>query len=149
MRSHDSAIYALGRAVAISRPNQWERARGAAPAGQTNAPLVDAGANRQRHAISAQIAAAGGAATRKVPKRYGASVVWNFLCHWFPSFHGTTFCVENFRAVSSHSAHAANAAVRTQQSDVWSVVSHYCCLICGAIGRRYRNVLYLFVHAQC
>ena len=90
VRTHDSAAYAVVRATAVVRPNLRERARGAAAASQTNAPLLDAGANRQRHAISVRIAATGGAATTKVPKRYGASVVWNFLGHWFSSFHDTT-----------------------------------------------------------
>ena len=115
---HDSEVYAVGRVAAVFKPNHRERARGATTAGQTIAPLVDAGASRQRHATSVRNATAVGAVTRKVPNRYVANVVWNFIGNWFVSFHGTTFCVENFRAISSHSACATNAAVRTEHSDV-------------------------------
>ena len=146
MRTHDSAVCAVGRAAAVFKPNHCERARGAATTGQTIAPLVDAGASRQRHATSIQNAAAGGAATRKVPNRCVASVECNIVRHWFLSFHGPTFCVDNFTIMSSHRALATNAAVRTEDSCVWSVVSHLFRATCGAIGRRYRNVVDLFAH---
>ena len=96
MRSHDSAVYAVGRAVAIFRPNHWEHARGSATAGQTNAPLVDAGASRQRHATSVQNAAAGGAATKNVPNSYLASVVFNCLSNLFFEFPRHDVLCEEF-----------------------------------------------------